>query len=115
MASIMGFRTRAASRDQETDTARFSRIDHQLRETAAEIGAERAGLEKRRGTASADAAFLLDAIGNEEVATRSSTRVGALTNELVRGERRTVDLLRQLDLVSDLRAQVATFLNKMAR
>lgn len=108
MASILGFRTRSTSRDEETDCDRFGAIEQLLRRTAAEIEAERAGLAKRYESVSANAAFLAEAIDNGEASSRRGQGVDDLTKSLLASERRLADLTRHSQLVAELRVKLAT-------
>ena len=84
MASIFGFRTRSADRDDTTDAQRLARIKALIAQVAAEIEAESAGLEKRCRNQATDAGFLVEAIDNAEVSARSEARVDELTSSLLR-------------------------------
>ena len=105
MASLFGFRTRSPQRDRETDRERFARLDNLLEEIAAQISAERNGLERRYSESSVNAGFLADAIDNEEAATGYSARLAAMTDDLINYENRLAALSRQIALLHDLRAR----------
>lgn len=109
MTSIFGFRTRSAERDDATDAARLSRMQALIAEVAAEIEAERAGLERRYRREVADAGFLAEAIENDEVSPRSASRIEQLTSSLLRGERRLTTLSNQLAFTRDLLARLPRF------
>lgn len=111
MASLFGFRTRSPSRDRETDSMRFGRLTALLDEMKSQIEAEKAGLEKRYGDASANAGFLMDAMDSEEVSSRSSSRLDALTEDVLNCERRLETLARQVALIEDIRKRAQGFLH----
>jgi hypothetical protein len=102
MASTSGFRTRSPERDRETDIARVARMMTFLNQIAADIEAEKAGLETRYRNEVTDAGFLLAAVENEEASTRSTARVEALTTSIMRCERRLDTLSRQADLMREM-------------
>lgn len=112
MASILGFRTRSASRDVETDKDRFGNIEQVLRQTAAQIEAERAGLAKRYETVAANAAFLAQAIDNDEASSKSGQSVSELTGQLLASERRLAELIRQSQIVAELRVKLASSIGR---
>jgi len=105
LASLFGFRTRNPQRDRETDRERYERLESLLAEMAAQIAAERGGLERRYRESSANAGFLADAIDNEEAASGSSARLDAMTDDLINCERRLAALSRQIAVVEDLRTR----------
>jgi len=105
LASLFGFRTRNPQRDRETDRERYERLESLLAEMAAQIAAERSGLERRYRESSANAGFLADAIDNEEAASGSSARLDAMTDDLINCERRLAALSRQIAVVEDLRTR----------
>lgn len=107
--SVFGFRTRHPDRDRQTDADRLQRVLDTLAAISLEIERERAGLEKRYGTVSADAAFLLEAIENEEGPRRDSARIGELTDNLQACERRMAALGKQLLFMEECRRSVERF------
>lgn len=109
MRSVFGFKTRNPGRDRETDAARFARLEGVLLEVAAEIERERAGLENRYGTVSADAAFLFEALENEAGPQGDSGRIAALTSQLQACERRVAALKKQMAFVDECRRSVGQF------
>lgn len=106
---IFGFRTRSGERDQATDTQRLDRLRRLLGELAAEISAERSGLEKRYSSTTADAAFLAEAIENNSASGRSQGRMDDLTSSILACERRLEVLSRQALLVDELTGALPGF------
>lgn len=107
--SVFGFRTRHPDRDRQTDAARLERVLEMFASISLEMERERAGLEKRYGTVSADAAFLLEAIENEGGPQRDSDRIGELTDSLRACERRMAALGRQMLFMEECRRSVECF------
>ena len=112
MPLLFGFRTRNPSRDRETDEARFTRLATLIDEIAAQIRAERAGLEKRYLDASANAGFLMAAMDNDEGPQHSSARLDAMTSDVLNCERRLDALSRQVALLEDLRKRAEGLLGE---
>lgn len=109
MASVFPFKTRRLERDDETDEARFKRLASLVAEVAAEIDAERAGLEARYGSETADAGFLLEALANDEVSRRSAVRAERLTSSILRCEQRLAALSRHAGLMNELRLLLQSY------
>ncbi len=101
--SIFGFRTRSSERDDATDARRFDRLARVLNELTDEISVEKSGLERRYASATADAAFLVEAMENDSVSTRSKTRVDQLTASILSCERRLELLAHQVSVLNGLR------------
>ena len=70
-----------------------------LERMAAEIEAERAGLEKRYRSQVSDAGFLVEALENGDASAGSGTREQALASSIMRCEQRLAELSRQKDQV----------------
>ena len=102
MVSMFSFRSRGPSRDRETDTLRLDQV-------AAEIAAERKGLEDRYNAASTNAAFLIEATENDAAPVRASARVNELTASILNCERRIAVLARQLTLMKQFRELLTDF------
>ncbi|TPI64012.1 hypothetical protein FJ417_03685 [Mesorhizobium sp. B3-1-7] len=103
MASIFGFRSRDPARDRQTDLQRFDRLAKLFDQIAAEIEAEKAGLENRYRSTAANAAFLVEAMENGSASTSKGSDVSAMTNSILNCERRIAELVRQKGLVKELR------------
>ncbi len=103
MASIFGFRSRDPARDRQTDVSRFDRLAKLFEQIAAEIEAERAGLESRYRKTATNAAFLVEAMENGSTSDRRSSEVSALTKSILNYERRIAALSRQSSQVWGLR------------
>ncbi|MBN9221840.1 MAG: hypothetical protein J0I79_28195 [Mesorhizobium sp.] len=103
MASIFGFRSRDPARDRQADIARFDRLAKLFEQIAAEIEAEKAGLESRYRKTATNAAFLVEAMENGSASERRSSEVGALTEQILNSERRIAALSRQNGMMKELR------------
>ncbi|TPK97102.1 MULTISPECIES: hypothetical protein [unclassified Mesorhizobium] len=103
MASIFGFRSRDPARDRQTDLQRLDRLAKLFDQIAAEIEAEKTGLENRYRSTAANAAFLVEAMENGSVSTSKDSDVSAMTNSILNCERRIAELVRQKGLVKELR------------
>ncbi|TIT21925.1 MAG: hypothetical protein E5W70_14845 [Mesorhizobium sp.] len=103
MASIFRFRSRDPARDTQTDTSRLDRLAKLLDQIAAEVEAEKSGLENRYRTTATNAAFLVEAMENGAVSSRRSSEVGELTRSILNCERRIAALSRQMQMMKDLR------------
>jgi hypothetical protein len=102
MASIFGFRSRDPARDRQTDIARLDRLAKLFEQIAAEIEAEKAGLESRYRKTATNAAFLVEAMENGSASERRSSEVSALTDSILNCERRIAELSRQGGMMSGL-------------
>lgn len=100
---VFNFRTRSPERDDATDAARFDRLARLLNELADEISVERSGLERRYRSAATDAAFLVEAIENDDARGRSDDRVEDLTASIVSCERRLESLAHHASVLNELR------------
>ncbi|UCI07723.1 hypothetical protein [Mesorhizobium sp. B1-1-8] len=103
MASIFGFRSRDPGRDRQTDLQRFDRLAKLFDQIAAEIEAEKTGLENRYRSTAANAAFLVEAVENGSASTGKLSEVGAMTNAILNCERRIAELAHQNGLMKELR------------
>ena len=103
MASIFGFRSRDPARDRTTDLQRFDRLAKLFDQVAAEIEAEKVGLENRYKSTAANAAFLVEAMENGSASTSKGSDVSAMTNSILNCERRIAELARQKGLMKELR------------
>jgi hypothetical protein len=103
MASIFGFRTRDPARDRQTDISRLDRLARLLDQIAAEVEAEKNGLENRYRAKATNAAFLVEAIENGAASSSRSAEVSELTKSILNYERRIAALARQNELMKDLR------------
>jgi len=103
MASIFGFRSRDPARDRQADIARLDRLAKLFEQVAAEIEAEKIGLESRYRKTATNAAFLVEAMENGSASDRRSSEVSALTQSILNCERRIAALSRQDGLMKELR------------
>ncbi|TSE11897.1 hypothetical protein C1D09_011925 [Mesorhizobium intechi] len=103
MASIFGFRSRDPARDRQADIARLDRLAKLFEQIAAEIAAEKTGLESRYRKTATNAAFLVEAMENGSVSEKRSSEVSALTQSILNCERRIAALSRQHGLMKELR------------
>jgi hypothetical protein len=103
MASIFGFRSRDPARDRQADVSRLDRLAKLFEQIAAEIEAERVGLENRYRTTATNAAFLVEAMENGSASDRRSSEVNALTTSILNCERRIAALSRQDGMMKELR------------
>lgn len=103
MASIFGFRSRDPARDRQTDLQRFDRLAKLFDQIAAEIEAEKTGLENRYKSTAANAAFLVEAMENGSASASKGSDVSAMTNSILNCERRIAELARQKGLMKELR------------
>jgi len=103
MASIFGFRSRDPARDRQSDIARLDRLAKLFEQIAAEIEAEKTGLENRYRKTATNAAFLVEAMENGSASQRRSSEVSALTNSILNCERRIAALSRQGGMMKELR------------
>ena len=103
MASIFGFRSRDPARDRQADIARLDRLAKLFEQIAAEIKAEKTGLESRYRKTATNAAFLVEAMENGSASERRASEVSALTQSILNCERRIAALSRQDGLMKELR------------
>ncbi len=103
MASIFGFRSRDPARDRQTDLQRFDRLAKLFDQIAAEIEAEKTGLENRYRSTATNAAFLVEAMENGSASSSKGSDVSAMTNAILNCERRIAELARQKGVMKDLR------------
>jgi len=103
MASIFGFRSRDPARDRQADIARLERLAKLFEQIAAEIKAEKTGLESRYRKTATNAAFLVEAMENGSASERRASEVSALTQSILNCERRIAALSRQDGLMKELR------------
>ncbi|QKC80447.1 hypothetical protein [Mesorhizobium sp. NZP2077] len=108
MASIFGFRSRDPARDRQADIARLDRLAKLFEQIAAEIEAERTGLESRYRKTATNAAFLVEAMENGSTTDRRSSEVSALTQSILNCERRIAALSRQNGMMRALRHSLDT-------
>jgi hypothetical protein len=106
MAPIFGFRSRDPARDRQTDISRLDRLARLLDQIAAEVEAEKSGLEKRYRSEATNAAFLVEAMENGAASSNRSLEVGELTKSILNCERRIAALTRQNELIKELRHSV---------
>jgi hypothetical protein len=114
MASIFGFRSRDPARDRQADVSRLDRLAKLFEQIAAEIEAERAGLENRYRTTATNAAFLVEAMENGSASDRRSSEVSALTTSILNCERRIAALSRQDGMMKELRHSLDTVFDENA-
>ncbi|ADV09412.1 hypothetical protein LB559_07660 [Mesorhizobium sp. BR1-1-3] len=114
MASIFGFRSRDPARDRQADVSRLDRLAKLFEQIAAEIEAERTGLENRYRTTSTNAAFLVEAMENGSASDKRSSEVSALTQSILNCERRIAALSRQDGMMKELRHSLDTVFDEDA-
>jgi hypothetical protein len=103
MASIFSFRSRDPARDKQTDLARFDRLAKLLDQIAAEIAAEKTGLENRYRSKSTNAAFLVESMENGSASASKLSEVSSLTKSILNCEQRIAELVRQTSQMRELR------------
>ncbi|RWB99619.1 MAG: hypothetical protein EOQ56_18240 [Mesorhizobium sp.] len=115
MASIFGFRSRDPARDRQTDISRLDRLAKLLDQIAAEIEAEKNGLENRYRTKATNAAFLVEAMENGAASSSRSSEVGELTKSILNYERRIAALARQNESMKGLRHSLDAIFDESAQ
>ncbi|CAH2398347.1 hypothetical protein [Mesorhizobium escarrei] len=115
MASIFGFRSRDPARDRQTDVSRLDRLAKLLDQIAAEIEAEKNGLENRYRTKATNAAFLVEAMENGAASSSRSSEVSELTKSILNYERRIAALARQYELMKGLRHSLDAIFDESAQ
>ncbi|PDQ18030.1 hypothetical protein CN311_26890 [Mesorhizobium sanjuanii] len=115
MASIFGFRSRNPARDRQTDVARLDRLAKLFDQIAAEVEAEKSGLESRYRTKATNAAFLVEAMENGAASSSSSAEVSELTRSILNCERRIAALTRQNELMKDIRHSLDEIFDQSAQ
>ncbi|WP_214472397.1 hypothetical protein [Mesorhizobium sp. dw_380] len=103
MASIFGFRSRDPARDRQADISRLDRLAKLFEQIAAEIEAEKTGLESRYRKTATNAAFLVEAMENGSASERRSSEVSGLTQSILNCERRIAALSRQNVMMKEVR------------
>ena len=114
MASIFGFRARNLARDRQTDLQRFDRLAKLFDQVAAEIEAEKAGLENRYRSTATNAAFLVEAMENGSASASKQSDVGAMTSAILNCERRIAELARQKGVMKELRHSLDAIVDENA-
>lgn len=109
MSFTLRFRFRSPDRDCETDTRRFGQLLGQLELAAAAILSERDGLEKRYRSAMDDAAFMAEALENDEAPPSQSIRIDELTRSIMNCQERLKLLSDQLELIDELTRSLRMF------
>jgi small-conductance mechanosensitive channel len=115
MAPIFGFRSRDPARDRQTDISRLDRLAKLLDQIAAEVEAEKNGLENRYRTKATNAAFLVEAMENGAASSSRSSEVSELTKSILNYERRIAALARQNELMKDLRHSLDAIFDESAQ
>lgn len=100
---------RRASRDQESDELRCNQIEQAVRLVVSELEKEASGLEARYNAATADAAFLLEAVANGSAYRRPEERGRELTDAVARYEARMKALGRQKTLYREIERLIINF------
>lgn len=103
------FLIRSPIRDRWKDFLRMQKLIVSLDAMTGELIKEKTGLRKRYETASADAAFSLDALDGGSAAKDLPERVDGLSDALVRYSKRINELDAQIAFVDELHRTVATF------
>lgn len=107
--ALFRFQTRNPNRDRETDSGRLQRLHRTLDELRAEMERERNGLRDRYDKVAADAAFSQQALENDRVGASMSSKIGDMTDTMIRYRERIQSLEKQIGFVTELHGQVEAF------
>jgi hypothetical protein len=102
------FRTRAQSRDDETDRSRLNALQNAVSEAVAQIKSEHQGLSARYARFIDTAAFSELALENGSSAS-TSKRLGELSDSIVAHSRRLGDLEAQEVFLASIAEQLSAF------
>ncbi|WP_315924572.1 hypothetical protein [Mesorhizobium sp. SP-1A] len=103
------FRVRSLQRDSETDSGRLADLCRFLDDFRAAIVQERDGLRARQQSVADRAAFSQQSLEEDQPDAAMSTAVDRLTDAMMRYDVRLRALERQIDFVTEMRAQVDRF------
>src|SRR5262245_7844649 len=104
MALTSRFRVRSPTRDRETDIERMQRLRQDIAVVRAEMERERNGLRDRYEKVTANAAFSVLAL-EEDASPGISSKIGDMTDTMIRYARRIASLEGQIGFVTDLDQQ----------
>lgn len=93
------FRSRSASRDDDTDRQRFDRLSATIASLREEVVQERDGLRRRYEQRRDDAAFAFDALDRKPSSARLADELDLQSAALLSSEKRLKTLDRQRDLL----------------
>jgi hypothetical protein len=110
---MLGFRTRSADRDRETDISRIEKLRQALLDVGTELAKEEAGLRRRYETASTDAAFSQQVYEDGRGDAGISSRIDDLTNTLINYSRRISELDRQKAFIGEMLVKLGDFATEM--
>lgn len=106
---MLGFRTRSADRDRQTDLSRIQKLRQALLDVGTELAKEEAGLRRRYETASTDAAFSQQVYEDGRGDAGISSRIDDLTETLINYSRRISELDRQNAFIKEMLGKLDDF------
>lgn len=106
---MLGFRTRSADRDRQTDISRIEKLRQALLDVGTELAKEEEGLRRRYETASTDAAFSQQVYEDGRGDAGISSRIDDLTNTLINYSRRISELDRQKAFIGEMLVKLDDF------
>ena len=107
------FRVRSPARDRETDASRLRRLRKVLSDVGAEMERERNGLRDRYEKVSANAAFSLLAVEEENNDAGMGSRIGDMTETIIHYANRLASLDSQIHFLSNLDHEVMRFVESV--
>lgn len=110
---MLGFRTRSADRDRQTDVSRIEKLRQALLDVGTELAKEETGLRRRYETASTDAAFSQQVYEDGRGDAGISSRIDDLTNTLINYSRRISELDRQNAFIREMLVKLDDFATEM--
>ena len=108
--ALTRFRVRSPERDREADQRRMHRLHQLLNDLRAEMEHERDGLRDRYEKVTANAAFSLLALEEDNAGSGMSSQIGDMTNSMINYASRIASLGTQIDFVVDLDRRVDVLL-----
>ena len=106
---MLGFRTRSADRDRQTDISRIGKLRQALLDVETELAKEETGLRRRYETASTDAAFSQQVYEDGRGDAGISSRIDGLTSTLINYSRRISELDRQKAFIGEMLVKLDDF------
>ena len=100
------FRVRSPDRDRDTDGRRMQRLHQLLADLRSEMERERDGLRERYEKVTANAAFSMLAVEEDDGSPGMSSQIGVMTSTMVDYASRITSLGAQIDFVADLDRRV---------
>ena len=110
---MLGFRTRGADRDRQTDISRIEKLRQALLDVGTELAKEEAGLRRRYETASTDAAFSQQVYEDGRGDAGISSRIDDLTSTLINYSRRISELDKQRAFIGEMLVKLDDFATEM--